>query len=241
MGLFIVNLIVAALLLVQLMKAKVSSDRGTNAVTRFVRDSSASGMYRIVVILGVPSTLSCFVVGQIFGCPYACLPTLSIVVLSFVMQFQSNKSEQRVKDARVVTKTTGKVVAATGASAVALGCVATGVGAPAAAAIVAGTSGVMNVVDKSMDQMTDVQGPDITKEDFAAFNGVAGKISGINISNPEAFIEAANRAGIDTAGKDLGEVASNVVKFAPKAMLDEMPDGLSVEEQAMRVMGGNVK
>lgn len=241
MVLFIINLIVAAILLLRLMKAKVSSGRGTNAVTRFVRDSSASGMYRIVVMFGASSTVACFVFGLIFGCPYACLPTLSVVVLSFVMQFQSNKSEQRVKDARVVTKTTGKVVAATGTAAVAVGATAAGVPVPVTKALVAGTSGIMNVVDKSMDQMTDVQGPDISKDNFAALNGVAEKISGINISNPEAFIEAANRAGIDTAGKDLGEVAGNVIKFAPKAMLDEMPDGLSVEEQAMRVMGGHVK
>lgn len=247
MFLLILNLIASIALIVMALHYKTINDRGTNAVTRFVRDVSANAGYDMVIAIGLSVTCGCLFLGLLFKAVYACIPSVLVVVLGFVLKFKSTKNKQRVEDSRVVTKAGGKVVAATGTAAVAVGAtVATGgLAAPAAAAIVAGSTaaakGVTNVIDKSMDQMTDVNGPDIKREDFKELNAFAEKFSGISIEHPEEFIEAANRAGIETNGRDLREVASNVIQFAPPAMLAELPEEMSVEEKAMRVMGGMFK
>ena len=247
-GLLILNIVIAGWCGLKLMKAKTAdAERGTNCVTRFMRDVSANAKYSQVMMICGGATLLFLVIGAIAGCPWVCLPTLVPIGVSFYLKLQSNKSVQRVKDARVVTKTTGKVVAATGTAAVAVGAtVATGgiaAGGMAAAATIGATAaaaGASRVLDKSMDQMTDVEGPNISKDDFKEFNAFASKLSGIDIEHPEEFIEAANRAGIETNGRDLREVAANVIQFAPTAALEELPDNLSIEEKAMRIMKGAV-
>lgn len=277
MFLFILNLIASISLLVYTMSCKASSGRGTNAASRFVRDVSANAGYDMVIAIGSLLTLGCTFLGLLFDVAYAGIPSALVVVLGFVLKFKSSNDSQRIEDSRVVTKTGGKIVAIVLPAVVALiAVICTGGGAlvPIAivALVVAIAKGVSNVVNKSVDMMSDVKGPDITKEDFKELNavterisgikmehpeeaittdsklsietnvgsmaGITEKFSGISIEHPEEFIEAANRAGIETNGKDLREVASNVIQFAPPAMLAELPEEMSVEEKAMRVMGG---
>jgi len=245
--LLVLDLLVAGILLMKLMKTKVSRERGTNTFTRFVRDGVGQAKTNQVIMIGGGTSLIVLLIGAFTKSWYACIPTIGVVVFAFVQQFQSNRSKQRVKDARVVTKTTGKVAAATGTAAVAVGAtVATGgiaSGGMAAVATIGATAaaaGATRVIDKSMDQMTDVEGPNISKDDFKELNAFASKFANIDIEHPEEFIEAARRAGIETNGKDLSEVAENVIKFAPPAALAALPDNITDEEKAMRIMKGAI-
>ena len=239
--LFVCNIVIAGIFGINLLNTKTSdASRGTNCVTRFVRDGASNTVYTMTIALCGAATILFLIIGAMAGCTWVCIPTIIPIGFSFYLKLQSNKSQQRVKDARVVTKTTGKVVAATGTAVAATACAATGVGAVATAGIVAGAAGASRVVGKSVDTMTDVDGPDISKEDFKELNAFVSKFSGIDIEHPEEFIEAATRAGINTEGRDLREVAANVIQFAPKAALEELPEDLSVEEKAMRIMKGAV-
>lgn len=280
MPLFVLNTILALLLTVYLLQCKSSNDRGTNTVTRFVRDVRANRGYNTVLMLSTSLTVVTLLLGTKYKCMYACIPSLLVIILSFILKNKSTKNKQRIEDSRVVTKTGGKIVAIVLPAVVALiAVICTGGGAlvPIAivALVVAIAKGVSNVVNKSVDMMSDVKGPDITKEDFKELNavterisgikmehpeeaittdsklsietnvgsmaGITEKFSGISIEHPEEFIEAANRAGIETNGKDLREVASNVIQFAPPAMLAELPKEMSVEEKAMAIMSGTVE
>lgn len=60
------------------------------------------------------------------------------------------------------------------------------------------------------------------------------------VKDPEAFKEACARAGVDTEGKDLGEVASTIIKFAPTAYLERLPEDMPDDEKAMRIMQGAI-
>lgn len=60
------------------------------------------------------------------------------------------------------------------------------------------------------------------------------------IKNPEEFLEACKRAGVETEGKDLKTVAATIVKYAPQAYLSRLPEDMPVEEKAIRIMKGAV-
>lgn len=177
----ILNIAITLALLLMLLNARASdASRGTNTFTRFVRDVDSNFKYRRISIIASLVTIPFVIVGlfkhQIL---IAAIPSLIMVFLPFIFRFKSNDNEQRVKDARVVTKATGKAVAEAAPAAVAVGLTATGVGAPAGAAIMAGTVAASNVTKKSVNAMTDVECPDINSEDFKALN----KVGNIAISS----------------------------------------------------------
>lgn len=238
--LFILNLVPSLVIAVMLVMAYFNNIRGTNTVTRFVRDVSSNAIYNIYIMYAVAVTTISILIGLVFSCVYTCIPSVLVIGLAFYFKYLSTRNKQRVEDSRVVTKTSGKVVAATGAAVAATACAATGVGVVASAGIVAAAKGASRVVDKSMDQMNDVKSPEITKEDFQELNNFASKYSGIDFKNPEKFIESASRAGIPTDGKDLASVAEKVIQNAPKAMLSALPENMSIEDKAMAIMGGVV-
>lgn len=60
------------------------------------------------------------------------------------------------------------------------------------------------------------------------------------VKDPEQFKEACARAGVDTVGKDLDEVAATIIKFAPTAYLERLPEDMPEDEKAMRIMQGAV-
>lgn len=244
--LFVVDVVVAALFGLKLMQAKTAdASRGTNCVTRFMRDVGANTVYTRCVIICGGTTIVMFIIGMIAGCFWVCLPTLIPIGISVYFKVMSNRNAQRVKDARVVTKTTGKVAAVTGTAVAAAGLtVATGgiaAGGMAAAATVGGTAaaaGASRVLDKAMDQMDDVEGPNITSEDFKELNAFASKFSGIDIEHPEEFLATCQSVGIPTEGRDLGEIAYRVIECAPAAALEQLPENMRIEEKAMRIMKG---
>lgn len=177
----ILNIAITLALLLMLLNARASdASRGTNTFTRFVRDVDSNFKYRKISIIAGLVTIP-FVIAGLFKHQIliAAIPSLIMVFLPFIFRFKSNDNEQRVKDARVVTKATGKAVAEAAPAAVAVGLTATGVGAPAGAAIMAGTVAASNVTKKSVNMMTDVECPDINSEDFKALN----KVGNIAISS----------------------------------------------------------
>lgn len=222
MILFILDLIVAAVLLLQIMRAKVVKVRGTNALTRTMREVSSNGAYSMVIMIASVVTLIVFVIGLIFKCWYAAFPTLGVIVAAFVIQFKQSKEAQRIKDARVVTKGSLKVA---GATAQAVGTVAGGV---AEAHGVVGATKMGNQLGKAVgsisddigDSMTDVEAPTIRK---------------VEIEDPAAFIAACKRVGIKTEGRDLGEIAATVIDAAPSAYLEAHPE-MTDMEKAMSLM-----
>ena len=247
MLLFVLNTILALGLTVYLLQCKSINDRGTNTVTRFVRDVSANSGYNTILMISVSLTAGTLLLGAIFKCAYACIPSLLVIILSFILKSKSTKNKQRVEDSRVMTKASGKTVKAAGVgvagvaagAAVAAGAPVVAAGAAAAAAI-----GATKVIGKAANSMKDVDCPDIKEEDFEEFNKVGEEIAkrvGINIKDPDKFIAAAERAGISCEGKDLSAIAERVIKNAPTAMLKELPDDMSTEDKAMAIMSGTVE
>lgn len=239
MGIFllVVNLVLSIPCLLVILNAQDMGERGTNAATRFVRDVGRNQFFLIVQVTALPVTMLFLLIGCLCKAPYACLPTAACSVLIFVFKYKSTKNKQRIKDARVVTKTGGKVVAR-GAAAAGT-AVATYYGGPAVGMAAATASkSLVAVTDKCLDSMEDVEGPDITASDLEGLDSLTDTVASTDFKNPDKFIEAAKRAGINTDNQDLDAIASNVVKFAPKAALEQLPENMSLEDKAMHIMGG---
>lgn len=200
------------------------ADRGTNAVTRFMRDSANVGFQGCVLIMmGVVSVIA-LLLGGILRMPYACLPTVGVMLLSLVLTKKSNDGKHRVKDARYVTKGSCEVVGQVGEEVG--GVVGENVGAyygtPEVGRTIGQTTGRIaeTVSSKAANNMRDVES------------------SGI-IIDADNFMKLAERAGIPTAGKTPEQVCDNVIAFAPQAVLDRLPDNLSKEDKAKYIMAGN--
>lgn len=239
MGIFllVVNLVLSIPCLLVILNAQDMGERGTNAATRFVRDVGRNQFFLIVQVTALPVTMLFLLIGCLCKAPYACLPTTACSVLIFVFKYKSTKNKQRIKDARVVTKTGGKVVAR-GAAAAGT-AVATYYGGPVAGkAAMTASKSLVSVTDKCLDSMEDVDGPNIAASDLEGLNSLTSTMASVDFKNPDKFIEAAKRAGIDTDGKDLSTIAGNVIKFAPKTALEQLPEDMSLEDKAMHIMGG---
>lgn len=242
------NTILALGLTVYLLQCKSINDRGTNTVTRFVRDVSANSGYNTILMISVSLTAGTLLLGTIFKCAYACIPSLLVIILSFILKSKSTKNKQRVEDSRVMTKASGKTIKSAGVGIVGViaGAAILIWGFPvlAVGAVAAAVLGIIRVIGKAANSMQDVDCPDIKEEDFEEFNKVGEKIAkrvGINIKDPDKFIAAAERAGISCEGKDLSSIAERVIKNAPTAMLKELPDDMSTEDKAMAIMSGTVE
>lgn len=245
------DLITAGVATVKMLNSYNSSKRGTNAVTRFVRDVSANVGYNKCQLMSVLGIVMFGLPGLIFGGGWVILvvaPTVITLVLSFVLKDKSTNNEQRVKDARVVTKGSlevGAAVAETGLTvAGAAAGASTGVGAAAGAKIgKAVGSSVASISDKAAQSMTDVDSLGITKEDMAGVNAVAGGmadgIKKVSVPDPARFMEAAQRVGIAQAGEDPSTVASKVFAQMPEAVRmqhKDKPEG----ELAMLFLEGKI-
>lgn len=200
--------------------------RGTNVVTRFVRDVSSNAIYRRNNIVAIAVAGGLLVLGLLFKSWWTAIFQVIPIVVSFVLQCKSNDDTERVEDSRVVTKAAGKTAAAVAVPI----AVASGVGAPAAMVI----AGAAKAVDVSMDSMKDVDAPAIHEPIAQAVQGVT------SFKNPQVFLESAQRAGIDVSSNDLAQIAMKVIQNAPKAMLAELPENMPIEDKAMAVMSGTV-
>lgn len=102
------------------------------------------------------------------------------------------------------------------------------------------TGGVLNSMDAIDVRDGYMSGSDAQRRQLSRAMGAIDVAFTGEIRNPEAFKAACKRAGVDTEGKDLGQVAETVVKFAPTAYLERLPDNMTTEEKAMRIMAGAV-
>lgn len=174
---------------VMAIQGALNYQRGTNAVSRFVRDVKSNSASRGAVIWGVlqtcMGTISALLMGITLLTCLMPLPGIIMIVASFVIQNKQNNNAKRVEDARVVAKgsldVAGAVAKPVGlAAGVAAGVVAAPVVASAgltgaAATVAVGgtalaakgvTQGLLKSAESASGMMTDVKALDVdeTKE-----------------------------------------------------------------------------
>lgn len=248
MFVLIINIIIAAFLGFKMMQAKQAGiDRGTNAVTKFVRDVGANATYNMVAYVSMLATVVCLVLSLLTKFKFiACLPTALVCVLCFVLMHQSNKNAQRVRSARVVTKGTLEVGAQAGG---AIGQVAGGAVGFAQGGVVGAKAGMKagraigdsigNIGGKAAAQMTDVESLGVTKEDVKGIEDLSAQISE-QFENPELFMKKAQALGMVHDGDNVIDVASRVIEYAPQAALEQLPQNATLEKQATLLLEGKV-
>ena len=234
------NIIVAMVLLFRLMHAKQAGiERGTNVVTKFVRDTGANVTYSTISAISLLVTIVSLVLSLMTKYKFvACLPTAVVCIMCFIFKAQSNKSVARVQSVRQVTKNSLEVGAAAGSTAgKAVGTViGRKVGGVAGATIGYEAGGVVGDTlggfsRKCADAMTDCESMNIGKEEFKQFE---------TFTNPELFMQKAKALGMVNEGDDVVTVAERVMSYAPPAALQALPDNASLEDKAMLLLEGKV-
>lgn len=240
MILLIFNAILALVMIIGLFNAKISGERGTNTVTRFVRDSASYGKFGRIVMYACIASIATVLIGLIFHCWWACIPTLCVVPVGIAFKIMSNRSTQRVEDSRTVTKVTTKAVSSAAAPvAVGAGLIA---GAPVAGTLIAG-AGIHylgHAAGKAADEMTDVNVHTCTEGCVRdSIHAVSDWVNTIAVEMDEVRA-AAIRMGISVEGKTDEEVTDKIVQFAPKAVLDQLPEDMPNDKKAMCIVRGAV-
>lgn len=229
MVIFILNLLIALILLLVTLGADSEGyKRGTNSAARFVRDTAADMVYVTVCAVATAFTVVTVLLLMIFKCHlYYCLPCLVMMFLPLVFKSISNRNEQRVTDARVVTKGTLQVVDATGEAVGAVGGAAVAVHCgidPATGAKVGKVAGksVGAIAGKAADQMTDVDVSLLNANDKQALreqihhvDSVAIEDKSTNTITDEKFKSYCERIGISTAN-GLDVAATEVLTYLPE-------------------------
>lgn len=242
--LLVVDLIFTGLITVKILNTKNSQKRGTNAFTRFVRDTGGNFSLRVYQRQAIIVTVLLCLIGWPFGAPWAGLSTIIPIVLSLKAMRDSTMNEQRVKDARTVTKGSLEVTGAVAETAGTVVGTVAGHGNPAisqAGKAIGGTVGKLS--DKFADSMTDVQGTGITASDFDGVKQLAedktAKLAQFAVPDEQKFLEAAIRAGVAENGESAPQVAAKVYALMPenaKKELAELPPG----QAAMNFLTGNM-
>ncbi len=256
----IVNVIICIPILMNTIKMANTAQRGTNAVTRFVRKgvahTSQSRYYGMLTLLIVADVLFLFFPTQFHIIKLgAFVPPIGCIVLLIVLMTKSKNDKERVKDARVVTKGTLEATSAVGETvgeAVAVGAAAYATGGDpqamqaAAAAGKALGKGVGNIAGEAGKNM-EVEGyrsMDLTETKEAA-QQLSGQMQAAltksdiqitQIADTELFKQKAMRLGCNET-MSLGDMARVVLKYAPESSMKELPEGLSDEEKAVALLG----
>lgn len=234
------NIIVAMVLLFRLMHAKQAGiERGTNVVTKFVRDTGANVTYSTISAISLLVTIVSLVLSLMTKYKFiACLPTAVVCIMCFIFKAQSNKSVARVQSVRQVTKNSLEVGAAAGSTAgKAVGTVVgKRLGGVAGATIGYEAGGAVGDTlggfsRKCADAMTDCESMNIGKEEFKQVE---------TFTNPELFMQKAKALGMVNEGDDVVTVAERVMSYAPPAALQALPDNASLEDKAMLLLEGKV-
>ena len=167
-----------------------------------------------------------------------CLPTAAVTILCFVLKSQSNKSKERVKVARQVTKNSLEIGAAAGSTAgKAVGTVVgSKLGGTKGAKVGSEVGGAVgdalgSVGKHCADAMTDCESMNIGKEEFKQVE---------TFTNPELFMQKAKALGMVNEGDDVVTVAERIMSYAPPAALKELPVDATLEDKAMLLLEGKV-
>ena len=240
MVLLVLNIIIAILALYNVMNAKQADiNRGTNTFTKFVRDVGANATYTYVSSLTTLVTVIFLLISLFTKLKFIpCLPTAAVTILCFVLKSQSNKSKERVKVARQVTKNSLEIGAATGSKAgKAVGTVVGKrlggtKGAKVGSEIGGAVGDALGSVSKHCaDAMTDCESMNIGKEEFKQVE---------TFTNPELFMQKAKALGMVNEGDDVVTVAERIMSYAPPAALKELPVDATIEDKAMLLLEGKV-
>lgn len=209
----------------KLFKATMSDTRGTNAVTRFVRNVGAYGRYKACLLSSVIQVVLFLLIGLACHNFIVVICPAIMVVLTMLLMYKSSHSKRRVKDARYVTKQSLDVGGQVAGDAAYVGtAIATHGNLAAAKATKAIGDSAGGVMRQASAAMTDVEATPITVSPIDA----------------EALVAAANRMGINTEGKTIEQISDKIVKFAPTAAIAALPEDLSNVEKAKRIVANDV-
>ena len=228
---FIIDGIVAFWQLNILKHYQNSRSRGTNKVTRFIRDTGANAGYTRSIFVCMITTVVCLILSFLGKPPVIpALPTVGVIIYAWKLKADSTKDAQRVKDARGVTKGSLQVAGKSGEAIGGVGgyLAAKHAGLPGKVGVDAGRAvGKVagGVALSAADAMTDVEGLPVKKAKF---------------KNPELFMERAKALGMAEDGEDLTVVANRILSYASPTQLEALPDKLSLEDKAMRLLQGGV-
>ena len=236
----VLNIILAMVLLFRLMHAKQAGiERGTNVVTKFVRDTGANVTYSTISEISLLVTIVSLVLSLMTKYKFiACLPTAVVCIMCFIFKAQSNKSVARVQSVRQVTKNSLEVGAAVGSTAgKAVGTVVGArLGGTAGAKVGCEIGGAVgdtlgSVGKRCAGAMTDCESMNIGKEDFKQIE---------TFTNPELFMQKAKALGMVNEGDDVVTVAERIMSYAPPVALKELPVDATIEDKAMLLLEGKV-
>ena len=208
------NVAVALFLGVLTFKSYMSQQRGTNAFTRFVRDSMNHSRQKQYLMLSFFAGMGFTMMGIRKEKWWAGIPCFIVAGINVYLMIMSNKSQQRVKDARTTTKgslqAAGQVSETAGETAAVVGTFLASKGKASLdtykAARLAGKTagaGLGEIATKCADTMTDVDVPDF---DMSRVN---------EMMSSEEFLECAANIGIPTEGRTMIEVGQDVYKYVP--------------------------
>lgn len=253
----ITALTITGFLCLQVLLAKQNdASHGSNTVTRFVRNGVANHAYRRVIFLSVLAFPLQLVIGLITKSAWTVMFLFIPIGLCAYFRYKS-VNDQNMKDARVMTKSVGRIIqhALPAVVGIVLGILIcfTGVGIPIGVTVmvigIAISITIAKLTGKCMDKMTDVDAPDIQAEDFKELNAVASKVVNkatqgvVNIDfnkkqnlSDDTFYQGCEVLGIDTQGRSVDDISTEVLSYAAPAMIAELPDNMSTRDKACVVL-----
>lgn len=221
---FVVGLIWSIWLVISVVNTSIRSRRGTNVVTRFVRNGMASSKMQRNMISAFVAILvmaiGIFLLHN-FWYLFGLLVPIAAIVLQFVFMYKdTHHNKQRVKDSRVMTKASldATAQAATVAGA-AIGSAVPGIGTMAGQAIGSAVSGVAANASQNMQ----VEG--------------AVQVNMAPVLDSATFLLQAKGIGIPTDGRSIQDVAAEVIKYADPRQLARIDQSQPIEIQAQTLLG----
>ena len=237
MGLLILNAMLAFGLVISLFNIFEKSRRGTNTVTRFVRNSVGFFSYGFVTTVAFVLSLVFLMFGFKFKAVYAPIPTMCVIPMGMLLRIINTNTKRREKDARTVTKAGLRVGGVAGGTAASAAVISTSGNIPLG---IATGLAVNEVAQISASNMCDVEIVKHPEEDHPKPTGMMTSMivgGALTKCKPEEFLQAAERVGIATEDRSMDEVVSAVLQSAPIAILSELPDDMSDADKAMTILG----
>lgn len=232
---FFLSLIISVFLGYQMFQAYLAQRRGSNAFTRFVRDSVSNalqGRYVFIsLILGIVFSVTSSIGENQW---FAGIPCFIVAIAGIVLMVLSTKNKQRVTDARTVTKGSLEITAATVEPVATVAGTAVGLayGKPGLGKTVGQAVGHVSgaIAGAAARQMTDVQSLEVQID--------TEKLS--EILDPDKFMALAQNCGIPIEGKSFQQVAQQVTAYIPDNYRQSFPN-LSNEELACKFIQGDMR
>lgn len=237
----VLTALVSIVSITKLLTSSTSQKRGTNAASKFIRHNTSYGVQKrtmrlngLVAALDLIGTVSHFTIPRLF---ITLLP-IGVIVYSFILMRRGTKDKERVEATRTVTKSTvtaagevGSKVAYTGAT-IAAGAAVVG-SAPVAAIPAAGAAAYLAYEGHKGSERIRATMEDV---DHGREVREYPELSDGRVIDPETFISKAMKLGCD-AGMSIQEMADMVLKYAPEASLNELPEEMDPVEKAARLLG----